>query len=124
MSALLKFILPGIAFLLTVALGFWVSHAGRPYNGLLFNIHKLLALAALVAVVVQVVRSLKGVPSPAPVIALLVVAALCAVTLFATGALMSMGRLDYALMRTLHRIAPVTLALAMALIVYLLGRTA
>ena len=33
-----KFITPGIVFLLTLVFGFWLSNAGKPYNGILFNI--------------------------------------------------------------------------------------
>lgn len=120
MSALAKFMLPGIVFLLTVALGFWVSHSGRPYNGILFNVHKLLALGATVAAVVQMVRSLKAAHSTALIVVLLVLAALCVVALFASGALMSMGKLEYTLMRAVHCVAPVVLVVTMALVVYLL----
>jgi len=122
MAALSLFLLPGIAFLLTVGLGFGVSRAGRPYNSILFNIHKLLALGAVVVTCVQVVRSLRAVGPPALVVVLLVVAALCAVALFASGALLSMGKVDYVLMRAVHRAAPVILAAAMALAVFLLAK--
>ena len=32
---------PGIAFVLTLAFGFWLSNSGKPYNGILFNFHKM-----------------------------------------------------------------------------------
>jgi hypothetical protein len=38
-----RFVIPGIVFILTLAFGFWLSRSGRPYNGLLFNIHQLIA---------------------------------------------------------------------------------
>jgi hypothetical protein len=114
-----KFLFPGIAFVLTLVFGFWVSHAGKPYNGLLFNVHKLIALGAVVVTVIQLVKVLRG--ADALVIVLLVVAALCVIALFASGALMSMGKLDYALMLTVHRIAPVVLAVAMVIVVLMLN---
>ena len=115
-----KFVLPGIAFILTLAFGFWLSHVGKPYNGLLFNVHKLIALGAVVATVIQLVKLLKGADSLALIIVLLVVAALCVIALFASGALMSIGKLDYALMLTVHRIAPVLLVTAMIIIFIML----
>jgi hypothetical protein len=44
------------------------------------------------------------------------------VALFISGALMSMGKLDYALTLTIHRIALLVVIIALAPIVYLLGR--
>lgn len=111
-----KFLFPGIAFVLTLAFGFWVSHVGKPYNGLLFNVHKLIALGAVVVTVIQLIKLLKGADALALLIVLLVVAALCVIALFASGALMSIGNVDYGLMLTVHRIAPVLLVTAMIVI--------
>ena len=112
-----KFVLPGIAFILTLAFGFWVTHAGKPYNGLLFNVHKLIALGAVVATVIQLTNLLKSADALALIIVLLVVAALCVIALFASGALMSMDKLDYALMLTIHRVAPVVLVITMVIVI-------
>jgi hypothetical protein len=105
-----------------VAFGFWLSRSGRPYNGLLFNIHKLIALAAVIVTVVQLVRILKSTDLPALSIALLALAALCAVGLFVSGALMSAGKLDHALLHTIHRVALAVLVIALPSAVFLLER--
>ena len=55
------------------------------------------------------------------IITLLVVAGICVVALFASGALMSAGKLDYTLALTIHRTAPVVMIIALGLVVYLLG---
>ncbi|MFN2108116.1 MAG: hypothetical protein ACK2UI_00515 [Anaerolineae bacterium] len=115
-----KFVLPGIAFVLTLAFGFWVSHLGRPYNGLLFNVHKLIALGAVIATIVQLTKVLKNANALVLIIVLLVVAALCVIALFASGAFMSIGNVDYGLMLTVHRIAPVVLVIAMVIIFIML----
>jgi len=122
MDTITKFTIPGIAFLLTLAFGLWVSYSGKPYNGILFNIHKLIALGAVIVTIVQLSRMLTTADSMALIIVLLVLAGVCVVALFATGALMSMGKLNYDVTLTVHKIAPVVMALAMALVVYLLGR--
>ena len=122
METLSKFTAPGAVFILTVLFGFWLSNAGKPYNGILFNIHKLVALGALVFTVIRLSGALKGANSMAFIIVLLVVAGLCVVALFASVALMSLGKLDYTLMLILHRVAPVVLVIALALVVALLGR--
>jgi hypothetical protein len=115
-----KFVLPGIAFVLTLAFGFWVSRLGRPYNGLLFNVHKLIALGAVIATIVQLTKVLKNANALILIIVLLVVAALCVIALFASGAFMSIGNVDYGLMLTVHRIAPVVLVIAMVIIFIML----
>ena len=122
MNILSSFVVPGIAFALTLAFGFWLSRSGRPYDGLLFNIHKLIALAAVVVTVVPLVRMLKSTDLPALTIALLALAALCATGLFVSGALMSAGKLDHALLHTLHRVALAALVIALPSAVFLLGR--
>lgn len=122
MDTLTKFTTPGIALLLTLAFGFWLSHVGKPYNVPLFNVHKLIALGGVVVAVIQLVKVLKDVDSLALIIVLLVVAGLCIIALFASGALMSMEKLDYTLTLTIHRIAPVVMVIAMAVVAYLLVR--
>jgi hypothetical protein len=122
METISKFNSSGILFVLTLVFGVWLSQSGKPYNSLLFNIHKLVALGTVIVVGVQLSRMLKNTDPLALIIALLVVAALCVVALFASGALMSMGKLDYTLTLTIHRIALGVLVIGMVLEIYLLGR--
>lgn len=121
MNILANFLTPGIIFLLTLAFGVWLSRSGKPYNGLLFNIHKLIALGTVILTVMRVVAALKGAETQGLVILLLVVAGLCVTALFASGALMSTGKLNYAVMLTIHRIAPALAAAGLAAAVYLFG---
>ena len=113
MDTLSKFTIPGILLGLTLAFGFWLSQQGKPYNGILFIIHKLTALGAVVIAVIQAVQTLKNL-NPFSLIALsLFLAAICIVALFASGAPMSAVQLDYALMLTIHRVALVVLGIAL-----------
>lgn len=118
-----NYLLPGTLFLLTLVFGFFVSRSGKPYNGILFTLHKLIALGTVVFTVLRLFKVRSSMDSTTLMIALLVMAAICVVALFASGALMSMGRLDYTRMRTIHRIAPVVLLGAVAWVVYLLGKS-
>jgi len=122
LNILSRFVIAGIVFILTLVFGFWLSRSGRPYNGLLFNIHKLIALAAVIVTVVQLVGVLKGTDLPVLSIALLALAALCAVGLFVSGALMSAGKLDHALLHTIHSVALAALVIALPSAIFLLGR--
>ncbi len=116
----MKFTTPGIAFLLTLAFGVWVSQGGKPYNSILFSIHKLIALGAVILTAIQIPRALQNAELNAALITLIVVMGLCVVALFATGALMSADKLNYVVMLTVHRIAPLVAVIAMAAAVYLL----
>ncbi len=120
METLLKYLLPGILLLLTLSFGLWVSHLGKPYDGLLFNIHKLIALGMVIVVIVRLSAVFKNVDPLLPVIVLLILGITCIVALFASGALLSAGKLDYKTMRLVHRIAPVVLVIDMGLVVYFL----
>jgi hypothetical protein len=102
-------------------MGFWLSRVGKPYNGVLFNIHKLLALGSVIAAGIQMAGILTSVDEQSLLILLLIVAALCVIALFASGALMSMDKLEYRLALNIHRIAPVLLVLAVVYVVYLLS---
>jgi hypothetical protein len=105
-----------------LALGFGLSLAGKPYNGLLFNVHKLVALGAVVAVGWEAIRWLRGADAPVGAFVLPAGAALLVVAMFASGALMSMGKLEYALVLNVHRAAAAMLVAALALGVYLTVR--
>jgi hypothetical protein len=120
MNALSTFATPGVVFLLTLASGFWLSNSGKPLNTALFTVHKLIALGAVVATGFQLFGALRGAQLQALVVALLVVAGLSVVALFATGALMSLNNANYVLLHTVHRIAPVLCVTALALAVYLI----
>jgi len=116
-----KFIAPGIVFLLTLVFGFWLSNSGKPYNGILFNIHKLIALGAVVATAMQIYNIFKVMGSQSPIVILVILAAICVVALFASGAFLSIGNLNYQLMKTIHNIAPVLMVNAMALTIHFLS---
>lgn len=121
-NILSRLVIPGIAFILTVAFGLWLSRSGRPYNGLLFNVHKLIALAAVIVTVLQFARILKNADLPVLSIILLALAGLGSVALFASGALMSAGKPGHVLLRTIHQVALAAVAVALSSAVILFGR--
>jgi hypothetical protein len=119
MDTLSKFLAPAILFLLTLLFGVWLSLSGKPYNGWLFNIHKLIALAAVVLTVIPLYQLLKGSPIQVPWITWMIVAGVCVLALFFSGAMMSSGKLNYPLMLAMHRIALSMMVILVAGTVYL-----
>ncbi|MGE5374695.1 MAG: hypothetical protein ACM3XO_06515 [Bacteroidota bacterium] len=114
-----RFLYVGLGFLLTLVFGFWLSHRGRPYNGLLFNVHKLIALASVILAAVWIFQLLKILDIQTPIAILLVISALSVVALFLTGALMSASRGEYRTMKLIHHVSPFVLVLSAAFTAYL-----
>jgi hypothetical protein len=121
MDTLARFYLPIIGFVVTVAFGFWVSKLGRPYNGLLFNIHKLIALGTVIITSMRVYAALKGVSVQTLIVGLVVLAGLSVVVLFVSGAFLSIGNVKYEVVKLVHNVAPVVVTLAMGLVIYWLA---
>jgi hypothetical protein len=116
------FLFPGLFLLLVLAFGLWLSGVGKPYNGILFNLHKLIALGGVIDTGWLLARFLGTAHASTLLIVSLVVAALAVLALFASGGLLSAGKLDYARLLTLHRIGPVVLVGALGTVVYLLAQ--
>lgn len=119
MDILSKFSTPTIGFLVTVTFGFWLSKIGRPYNTILFNIHKLIALGTVILTSVQVYKSLKVMEPQSLLIISIVIVMVCVVALFASGAFLSIGNVKYETVKLIHNIAPVIVVLAMGSVIYL-----
>ena len=116
-----KFVIPGVLFILTLVFGFRLSHSGKPYHTLIFNVHKLIALAAVVVTVIQILNALR-IGATQPILSVpLIVIGLCAVALFVTGALMSANKATGRAALTIHKITPLLAVLAALGALYLLG---
>ena len=85
----MKFINTGLFFLFILLSGFWVSRTGKPYNAVIFNVHKLIGLAAGVFLIVTVCRIHKATPLEPQQIGVLVMTVLVFVLLVAAGGLLS-----------------------------------
>jgi hypothetical protein len=116
------YLFPGILLIITILAGIWLSRSGKPYNGVLFNVHKLIALGMVILTVIQLYKKLTVTGSTGVIWALMIFAGICVVVLFTTGALLSVGKLNYSVLKLVHSITPILLAIAMVLAIYLLGR--
>lgn len=100
--------------------GFWLSRAGRPHNGLILTVHKLISLAAVALLyftVSQVSRASAGIPG-------LVAAAIAAGVFFAgtiaTGGVVSGLKTPPPLVSISHKVLPYLTLLATGVVLYLL----
>jgi hypothetical protein len=116
MTTTSNFFTPTIAFILTLAFGFWLSRKGKPYNGILFNIHKLIALGTVILLSIKMYGTFRNLEFERPHMILLILAGLCVLALFASGAFLSTGNMNYRVVKTIHNVAPVLLVIVVVLI--------
>lgn len=113
-----RIVVVAVLFLLALAFGLWLSHAGKPYSSLLFNIHKLIALGAVIVTAITVYQARAAVTiGSVTLIAVAATGVLC-VALFVSGALLSIGRPDAAAILIVHRVAPWLMMITVALTLY------
>ncbi|MCJ7717689.1 MAG: hypothetical protein MUO54_14380 [Anaerolineales bacterium] len=106
MSFFQQLIIPGLLFLIVVGFGFWVSRMGRPYNQVLFNFHKLIALGGVVLLAMRIININPLESFSTLMNGLIAAAAACAIVLFTTGAIMSIRDGETRLVLGLHQIMP------------------
>ena len=119
-AAQLQVVGAGLFFLLIFLSGFWLSRSGKPYSAIIFNIHKLIGLAAGVFLVMTVYQ----IHQVAPLGLAKIVAIVATVLLFAgtvtAGGLLSIDKPMPAVSLKLHQITPFLTVLSTAVTLYLL----
>ena len=112
----------GMFFLVIFASGFWLSRTGKPYNGFLFNVHKLIALAALVLFAITVYRTNQSAALGATALIAAAATGLFALGLLVTGGLASIDQQMPGFVVMLHHIAPYIALISSGVTLLLLGR--
>jgi hypothetical protein len=110
----------GLFFLLLFLSGIWLSRAGKPYNTLIFTIHKLIGLAGGVFLIVTVYQTHQVAPLGLLEIAAIVITVLLFVGTVAAGGLLSIDKPMPAVVLRLHQFIPVLTVLSTAWTLYLL----
>ncbi|NOH13582.1 MAG: hypothetical protein HND51_18240 [Chloroflexi bacterium] len=108
-----------IAFLVIFFFGFWLSRSGKPYNAILFNFHKLIALATLIFLGISVYRINLATPLGTATVALAVLTGAVFLGTMVTGGLLNLDTPMPAALTVVHHIAPYLTVLATALTLYL-----
>jgi hypothetical protein len=119
---LLRVVGAALFYLVIFVSGFWLTRSGKPYNQIVFNVHKLIALAAVVLFVITLFRINRVTALNAIEVIASVVTGLIVLGLFVTGALLSIDHPMPAIVTKLHHIMPYLAALATAATLYLLIR--
>lgn len=114
-------VVAGLLFLFTLLSGVWLSHSGKPLNVVIFTIHKLIALATVIVIAVNVYHPYRAVDIRAFVgLVVIAVTGLLFIALFVSGALLSRGNpLPEAILR-IHQVAPLLALVSSTITIYLL----
>ena len=120
MDLIKQFNLVGYLLLVTVGVGFWLSRLGKPYHNLLFNIHKFIALAGVVLVVMRLINLDPFISFPLPAVVLIGAALTAALAMFVSGAMLSIQDDVSRLFQGIHQISAGIIALSTLAALYVL----
>jgi hypothetical protein len=116
-----KQIIAGLLFLFTLVSGVWLSHSGKPLNVAMITIHKLIALATVIAIAVNVYPLYRAADIRTflePV--LIAVSGLAFLALFISGALLSLAKPLPGAVLGIHQVAPLLALAFSAMALYML----
>ena len=120
MSIVSKIIGTGLLFIFTIVTGIWLSNSGKPLNSLIFNIHKLIALGSVIFTAIVIRNLLKDVEIKTVILTLIILTGLFVLTLFISGALLSLGKPVNNIILTIHSITPIPTVITIAITIYLI----
>ena len=121
MSTMMKFILTGIIYVLTIITGIWLSKLGKPLNNAVFTVHKLVALGFAVFAGIYFYRTFKKLPDISVFIPWLLIAGISVLGLFISGGLLSFDKQALRIFLWIHRVLPL-LILGASLILFFLTK--
>lgn len=102
LNIIYKGIVTIISLLIVVLFGFLLSRNGKPYNDILFTIHKIAALFMIIYSFLYIKKNFPIINNNKLVLIILGVIIASILILFLSGALLSIGKLDYLLLQRLH----------------------
>ena len=102
------------------AFGFWLSRSGKPYNQVIFTIHKLIALGAVIYLGTTVHKIHQAASLNPANMTIIMLTALCGLIAFVTGALLSTNQAMPLIVLRLHQVAPYLILLSTSASLYLL----
>ena len=111
----------GLLFLLIIISGIWLTKTGRPYQNIVFNVHKLISLLTVVLGAIMVYNLQKGLEISALATSLMILAGIMFIILIVTGGLLNLEKPFYDTLRIIHRIlSPLSIILTIIVFYILL----
>ena len=117
MSLTLKIIISSILLLLLLVAGIYIHRTGKPYNTMVFTVHKLFTVAVVVLLAIVFVQVFRSAGLSSGQIAILSVMILAIVVLMVSGGMMSLDKKQI-VMLWLHRLSTAAFLVCYILFVY------
>jgi hypothetical protein len=110
-----------VLFVLKFLFGIWLTRAGRPYNGVVLAVHKIISVltAVLLGITVYLLGQDVGLGTPA-VVGIIVTGLLFLLTI-ASGGLLSTDKPAHRAILIAHRVMPFLAVISTALTLYFLS---
>jgi hypothetical protein len=108
----------GLLLLFIFLFGFWLSRSGKPYPVLIFTIHKLIAVAAVIYLGVTLYRIHQAAPLSSLQLVLTALTAVLFVATIVSGGLLSIEKPLPEIVLRLHQVTPYLTAVATAVMLY------
>lgn len=113
----------GLLFLLIIISGIWLTKTGRPYQNIVFNVHKLISLLTVVLGAIMVYNLQKGLEISGLATSLMILAGIMFIILIITGGLLNLDKPFYDTLRIVHRIlSPLSIILTIIVFYILLKK--
>jgi hypothetical protein len=100
--------------------GYWLSRSGKPYPMIIFTLHKLISLGALIFLSAMVYKIYQTTPLPTVQVIVIVVTGICFLIMMITGGLLSIEKSMPAVIHKTHQITPYLTLISVSLTLYLL----
>ena len=107
-------------FLFIFLSGFWLSHSGKPYSGIIFNVHKLLGVAAVIFLGITMYQASQTAQLSAVELSAGLVAGLFFISTIVSGGLVSIDKTMPTAISIMHKLFPYLTVLSTAATLYLL----
>jgi hypothetical protein len=123
-----KFMIWGLLLVLTLISGVILSNLGKPFNGLIFTVHKLIAVGTVIGLSVNVYHLSKAAELHTFALAMIATSGLLFLALIVSGGLLSVVdggllSLDKPLLQAVlrvHQVAPLLVVVSSTISIYLL----
>jgi heme A synthase len=113
-----KLLIAGGCFIFILITGYLLSRAGKPFNGLLLSVHKLIALGAFVYLIFTIIRIHRLTPLSPLEISACVVCGILFLILIATGGVISAMKNAPEVVHKIHQIVPYLVILSTGITLY------
>ncbi|MBN1117341.1 MAG: hypothetical protein JXA77_09070 [Bacteroidales bacterium] len=101
-----KFVLTGVLYILILLSGIWLSRTGKPYNSGIFTIHKLFVLGTLIFLGITLFKGFQFSEASSLLKLCLVLSCFLLITVFVTGAVISIVEEPFLPVLWTHRVVP------------------